>query len=175
MQHFHLTFSLRHRPSTEALLRKLAKSLDYVTGKFCFNTERRKCTYPQIFLHYPMLVNATHSLLPFKRRNTIWNGGHPPELRLGRASLPPFIWSSLADCAAELWYWSHACRDIMGVDLRPLLGPLFEKRVTENGCNLNESRRISSSFSTNTLETKVRYYLPFVTSWDAACKERMAS
>lgn len=67
----------------------------------------------------------------------------------------------------------------MGVDLRPLLGPLFEDyshvRATEDGCNLNESTRISSSSSTNTLETKVKYYLPFVTSWDAACKERMAS
>lgn len=65
----------------------------------------------------------------------------------------------------------------MGVDLQPLLGPLFEdySRVTEDGCNLNESPRISSSSSTNTLETKVRYHIPFVTSWDAACKERMAS
>ncbi len=98
MQRFHLTFSLRHRPSTEALLRKLAKSLDYVTGKFCFNTERRKCTSPQTFLHYPLLVNATHSLLPFKRRNTIWNGRHPPELRLTGAWTSfstsfPFIFS----------------------------------------------------------------------------------
>lgn len=47
-------------------------------------------------------------------------------LGLGGASLPPFLSSSLAECAAELWYWSHTHWDIMGVDIWPLWGSLFE-------------------------------------------------
>ncbi len=99
MQHFHLTFSLRQRPSTEALLRKLAKSSFGLCHREVVSIpRRRKWTSPQIFLHYPLLVNATHSLHPFKRRNTICNGCHAPELRLTGAWTSfstsfPFIFS----------------------------------------------------------------------------------
>ncbi len=97
MQHFHLTFSLRHRPSTEALLRKLAKSLDYVTGKFCFNTEEEM----HFSTDFPPLPTASecHSFsTSIQKKNMIWNGRHPPELRLTGAWTSfstsfPFIFS----------------------------------------------------------------------------------
>lgn len=71
MQHFHLTFSLRQRPSTEALLRKLAKSsFGLCHREVLFQYQEEKMHFCADFLPLPT-ASECHSFSPsFQKKRT---------------------------------------------------------------------------------------------------------
>lgn len=184
MQHFHLTFSLRQRPSTEALLRKLAKSsFGLCHRKVLFQYREEKMHFCADFLPLPT-ASECHSFSPsFQKKRT------RSEMD---AMLQVFPFQSyntwmeliyLLSFHLLLCHWTQILitySDILKkLTLNLFEGLLFEDydhvKVTEDGCNFNKSIRIRSSSHVNTLETKVRYYLPLMINLNAACRERTAS